>query len=149
MEKFFKWFIGIFLIFHGGIFLTVGIAILTTISVNEENNYLFFIFPIIGMITLSIGAIILSRNIKNNIRIKKLKVSGEKIRAEVIDIKKTSFQINRIPLCKLVARDEKGNIFYSDMILSNKLNLLYSIGDRVNVLISSENPKNYTVLLDL
>lgn len=145
MEKFLKWFIAVFLILHGSVFTAVGIG--NRFSGNDSSNIIFILFPIIGLITLSTGLVILIMNIREVKRISKLKISGMEVKAEIMEFKRTFFYINRRPLYRIVAEDGNGEKFLSEARLLKNLERKYKIGDKVTVLVSQEDPKNYTVLL--
>ena len=151
MEKFFKWFTAIFLIFHGGIFITVGLISKTVDSTGDSGNSssIFLLFILVGLVTLSIGTVILIINIRKIKMIRDLKMSGIEIKAEITEFRRTNYRINRVPLYRVVAKDDNGNVFLSDARIQNKLEKRYEIGDEVTVLISLDDSKNYTVLLEM
>ncbi len=45
--------------------------------------------------------------------------------------------------------NNNGNIYFSNARMQHKLKKKYEIGDEVTVLISPDDPRNYTVLLEI
>ena len=152
MEKFFKWFIAVFLILHGMVFIIAGLILKILISSEVSGNdssSIFLLFPIMGLVILSIGLVILIMNMREVKRIRDLKISGVEIKAEITGFKRTNYYINRRSLYRVEAKDNNGNIYFSNARMQHKLKKKYEIGDEVTVLISPDDPRNYTVLLEI